>query len=173
MEVMEAVKTRRSTRSFKLQKLPSKVIKGIEEAIMHSPSGSNAQESHFVIVQEERQMRSIKRFAPGLSGNPAAIVVLCSNTAESLTRGGADTAEVLRFINLGITASYIFLVAHSKGIGNCPVRSFHRESIKKIIGLPEEVEPELLISLGYADTPPRPKTNKQVKEIVSYERYRN
>lgn len=171
MEVTEAVKTRRSTRSFEQRALPPELMKEIEHAILSSPSGSNAQESHFVIVQDEKQIKNIKRFAPGLSGNPAAIVVLCSNAKESLVRGGRDTEEVLRFVNLGIAAAYILLTAHSEGIGNCPVRSFHRESISRILNLPAEIEPELLISLGYADMPPRPKTSKQVQEVLSYEHY--
>jgi albonoursin synthase len=173
MEVMEAVKSRRSTRSFEPRKLPSELIQDIESAIVNSPSGSNAQESHFVIVQNEAQLRLIKRFAPGLSGDPAAVIVLCSNATESLNRGGVDTAEVLRFVNLGIAAAYILLAAHSNGVGNCPVRSFHREAIKKVLGLPEDVEPELLISLGFSNTPPRPKTSKQALEVISYDKYPN
>lgn len=171
MEVIEAVKTRRSARSFDERALPQEVVEAIEEAILHSPSGSNAQESHFVIVQDRDQIKRIKRFAPGLSGEPAAVVVLCSNASESLVRGGVDTAEVLRFVNLGIAAAYILLAAHSDGVGSCPVRSFHKDSIKKILVLPDEVEPELLISLGYADAPPRPKTSKQVQEVISYDYY--
>ncbi|WP_342431711.1 nitroreductase family protein [Neobacillus sp. FSL H8-0543] len=173
MKVIDAVKSRRSTRSFEQRTLPPEMIQEIENAILHSPSGSNAQESHFVIVQDEQQLRLIKRFAPGLSGDPAAVVVLCSNATESLIRGGIDTAEVLRFVNLGIAAAYILLIAHSNDIGNCPVRSFHRESIKKVLGLPEEIEPELLISLGYADMPPRSKTSKKVLEVISYDQYGN
>ncbi|MFC0414018.1 nitroreductase family protein [Cytobacillus solani] len=171
MEVIEAVKTRRSTRSFDPRVLPTEIMKDIENAILNSPSGSNAQESHFVIVQDERQIKNMKRFAPGLSGNPAAIVVLCSNANESFIRGGKDSEEVLRFVNLGIAAAYILLTAHSDGVGNCPVRSFHKESIKRILDLPPEIEPELLISLGYADRPPRPKTSKHVQEVISFDHY--
>lgn len=171
MDVLDAVKTRRSTRSFERQMLPPEVIEAIEDAILHSPSGSNAQESHFVIVQEPFQLKNIKRFAQGLSGEPAAVVVLCSNKTEALVRGGVDSAEVLRFVNLGIAGAYILLAAHSQGVGNCPVRSFHREAIKKILELPMDIEPELLISLGYADQPPRPKNSKPSKEVISHDWY--
>lgn len=171
MEVLDAVKSRRSARSFDQRALPSEIIEGIEHAILSSPSGSNAQESHFVIVQEQDQIKRLKRFAPGLSGEPAAIVVLCSNGTEALIRGGADTAEVLRFVNLGIAAAYILLVTHSLGVANCPVRSFHPKAVKQVLGLPEEVEPELLISLGYTDQPPRPKTSKPAQEVISYDQY--
>lgn len=171
MTVMEAIKSRRSSRSFEQRALPKEIIENIKDAILHSPSGSNAQESHFVIVQDDDQINVIKRFAPGLSGWPAAVVVLCSSEVESLNRGGVDTAEVLRFVNLGIAAAYILLTVQSKGIGSCPVRSFHREAISRILGLPDDVKPELLISLGYPDSPPRPKTSKPAEEVISYDKY--
>jgi nitroreductase len=171
LDVLEAVKTRRSTRSYDNKRLPKEVFEAIEEAILHSPSGSNAQESHFVIVQDPLQIRRIKRFAQGLSGDPAALVVLCTNEAEALARGGIDTAELLRFVNLGIAASYILLTAQSLGVASCPARSFHQKSIKEIVGLPDEVQPELLISLGYANQPPRPKTSKPAREVISYDQY--
>ncbi|WP_126428617.1 nitroreductase family protein [Brevibacillus marinus] len=171
MEVIDALKTRRSARSFERRPLPPEVIQAIEDAVLHSPSGSNAQESHVVIVQDPVQLRRIKRFAQGLSGEPAAIAVLCSNQREALARGGVDTAEVLRFVNLGIAAAYIMLATHSLGVGNCPVRSFHQQAIKEILGLPEDVQPELLISLGYANQPPRPRSSKAVQEVISYDEY--
>lgn len=152
MEALEAIKTRRSVRSFKQVAIPEKIFAVIEEVIMHCPSGGNSQESHFVIIREQEQIRKIKRFAQGVSGMPAAIIVLCTN-------------------NLGIAASYIMLATHANGIANCPVRSFHQAAIKKIIGLPEEIEPELLISLGYADHTPRPKNVKSLTEVISYEQY--
>lgn len=171
MDVIDAVRTRRSTRKFEQRPLTREMIEAIETAIRHSPSGSNARESHFVIVQDPGQIRCMKRFAPGLSGDPSAVVVLCSNQREALERGGADTAETLRFVNMGIAASYILLTTYSLGLGNCPVRSFHRGAIKEIVALPEDVEPELLITLGYPAEPPRPKTNKPTTEVISYDRY--
>ncbi|GAX91750.1 nitroreductase family protein [Effusibacillus lacus] len=171
MNVLDAIKIRRSIRSFERRSLPPEVIQSIEDAILHSPSGSNAQESHFVIVQDPDQIRRIKRFAQGLSGDPAAVVVLCTNKEEALARGGLDTAEVLRFVNLGIAAAYILLTASSLEVGSCPARSFHQKAIKEILGLPEGIEPELLISLGYSNQPPRPKSSKPVREVISYDQY--
>ncbi|TWT03635.1 nitroreductase family protein [Planomicrobium sp. CPCC 101079] len=171
MDTLEAMKTRRSSRSFEDRPVPKEVIAVIEDAIMHSPSGSNAQESHFVIVQNQEQIRRIKRFAQGVSGKPPVLVVLCSNKNEALVRGGVDTLEVLRFVNLGIVASQILLAAQSQGVGSCPARSFHKKSIKEILGLPEEIEPELLISLGYSNEKPRQKTIKSAKEVISHDKY--
>ncbi|CAM5372516.1 MULTISPECIES: nitroreductase family protein [Niallia] len=174
MDVLEAIKTRRSSRAFAERGgLPQEIVDSIAQSILHSPSGSNAQESHFLIVQNEEQIKSIKRFSPGLSGDPEAVIVLCSNPAEALHKGGKDSEEVLRFVNLGIAAAYILLSTHSLGVGNCPVRSFHKEAIKKLLELPHEMEPELLISLGYSKESPRKKKNREKEEVISFDRYGN
>ena len=172
LDVLEAIRTRRSTRSYdSARRLPASILEALQEAVLHSPSGSNAQESHFVIVQEPGQIRRVKRFAQGISGNPAAMVALCTNQREALEKGGIDTAETLRFINLGIAAAYILLTAQSLGVSSCPVRSFHAKAVQQVLGLLEDIVPELLITLGYADKPPRPKTSKPSREVVSYDRY--
>lgn len=172
LDVLESIKTRRSTRSYDTKRrLPRDIFEALEEAVLNSPSGSNAQESHFVIVQEPDQIRRVKRFAQGVSGNPAAVVVLCTNQKEALEKGGSDTAEALRFVNLGIAAAYIMLTAQSLDVSSCPARSFHPKAVQQLLGLPEEVVPELLITLGYADQPPRPKTSKPSREVISYDQY--
>lgn len=172
MDVLEAIETRRSSRSFQENKeLSSEIIEAVEQSILHSPSGSNAQESHFIIVQDKEQLKRIKRFSPGLSGNPSAVIVLCSNPTEALNKGGKDSEEVLRFVNLGIVAAYILLSTHTLGIGNCPVRSFHKEAIKTLLELPNEMEPELLISLGYSKEAPRKKNSRLKEEVISFDKY--
>ncbi|MFC5449371.1 nitroreductase family protein [Paenibacillus aestuarii] len=172
LNVLESIKTRRSTRSYDTaRRLPEDIFAALEEAVLNSPSGSNAQESHFVIVQDPHQIRRVKRFAQGVSGNPAAVVVLCTNQKEALEKGGVDTAETLRFVNLGIAAAYILLTAQSLGVSSCPARSFHTKAVQQLLRLPEDVVPELLITLGYADQPPRPKTSKPSREVISYDQY--
>lgn len=171
MDVFDAIAQRRSTRSFEKRAIPADVIEKIESSILYSPSGSNSQESHIVVVQDEGQIRRMNRFSPGLSGEPPAIVVLCSNTELALETGGKDTVEVLRFVNLGIAASYIMLSAQSIGVGTCPIRGFHKGAIKEILDLPENIDPELMICLGYANQPPRPKKGKLNKEVISHDRY--
>lgn len=171
MDVLEAIRTRRSTRAFRAEPLSDDVIRAVEDAVLHSPSGSNAQDFHAILVRDQQQIRRIRRFAPGLAGTPAAVVVMCSNRVEARRRGGRDGEAALRLINTGIATAYILLATHGLGVGNCPVRSFHRGAVKRLLGLPPEVDPELLIALGYPAAPPRSKKSKPVTEVVSYERY--
>ncbi len=42
-----------------------------------------------------------------------------------------------------------------------------------MLALPHEMEPELLISLGYSKESPRKKKNREKKEVISFDRYGN
>jgi nitroreductase len=55
--------------------------------------------------------------------------------------------------------------------GSCPVASFNRLAIRELLGIPEYVEPVLMVSLGYPEEWPRPPTRRPLEEVVHYERY--
>jgi nitroreductase len=39
--------------------------------------------------------------------------------------------------------------AHAVGLGSCPVTSFRRAAVACLLGLPEGVEPRLVVRLGH------------------------
>jgi len=111
VEVMEAIRSRRSIRKFKDEPVPADVLSRLEEAFVRSPSASNAQEGHMVLVSDGEQVRRVERFAPGLSGKPPALIVLCCNQEVALEGGGQEGAELLRYMNVGFSAAEIILAA--------------------------------------------------------------
>jgi nitroreductase len=44
------------------------------------------------------------------------------------------------------------LAAHSLGVGAGPVTSFSREAVRVILNIPPNLEPYLMVTLGYAAT---------------------
>ena len=53
MDVIEAIKTRRSVRAFKTAPVPQAVLREIMEAAIHSPSGQNTQPWHITVISGE------------------------------------------------------------------------------------------------------------------------
>lgn len=53
MEIIEAIRTRRSIRSFKPEPVPRKVLEEILDACRWAPSGGNAQPWHFAVLGGE------------------------------------------------------------------------------------------------------------------------
>jgi len=70
--------------------------------------------------------------------------------------------------SLAAAIQNILLAAHAKGLGACwfcaPL--FCQETVRRVLGMPDEVEPQALIVIGYPAEQPEPPPRKSLKEIV-------
>ena len=161
MEVLEAIKTRRSVRSFKAEPISDDDAAKILEAARWAPSGGNRQAWTFVYIKDPRVLSMVKTCSTGFYGDAvAAIVVGVQGGGLELRYGG------IGFLDVGFAAENICLAAHALGIGSCPIASFNKEAIKMIVNAPEGWEPALVISLGYPDRFPNPPRRKTLSEVV-------
>ena len=75
--------------------------------------------------------------------------------------------------SLGAAIQNMLLTAHSKGLGACwycaPV--FSKEMVRKVLRIPEEVEPQALIPLGYPAEKPLMPRRKSLGEIAFWGRW--
>ena len=171
MELFEAIGTRRSIRKYRPDPIARESMQRLVQVLQHSPMASNGQELRLVVVEDPDRIRAIRRFAPGLSGNPTALLVLAADKEVAYARGGSDGRDVAVYINTGVALAYLLLAAHGLGLGACPVRSFHAGAVRTVVDLPETVEPIMLMSLGYPAEAPRPKAVPPLDEVIFYERY--
>ena len=56
--------------------------------------------------------------------------------------------------------------AHSLGLGACPMTAFQPPEFTKILDLPENLVPTVMVSIGYAAEAGMPKVRRSVDEIV-------
>ncbi|AHF80987.1 nitroreductase family protein [Thermococcus paralvinellae] len=166
---MEIIKGRRAVRDFRDKEIPKEKLMAILEAGIWAPSGSNIQPWEFILVTEKAMIEKIKLISPGLFGNPTAIVVLCINR-ERAKRGGR-LGGITALMDISMAAQNMMLIAYSMGIGSCPIVSFSKSAWKELIGIPEHVEPVLILSLGYPKFWPKPPKRRPLEEVVHVERY--
>ncbi len=96
-------------------------------------------------------------------GAPVAIIVLMDKIFPKL-----------RYLDVGLSVSYLLLAAEGKGLSTCPIGlvTEYGDDIKAVLNIPEEKEVLLAIALGYADeTAPENdfKTDREpLKEILTW-----
>jgi nitroreductase len=166
--VLEAIKGRRSVRSFRDGRIPEDHLKVVLEAAVWAPSGSNAQPWEFVVVRDRSTVEKIKLFSPGLFGDPDTLVVLCVNRERIKGRGPKELVAVM---DVAMAAQNMMLAAYSLGIGSCPIASFNKTAVKELLDIPEHVDPILMVSLGYPDRWPEPPRRRPLEEVVHYGKY--
>ena len=166
MDLLDAINGRRSVRRFKSDPVPEEALRSLIEAASMAPSGSNVQAWKFGLVTDPELVRAVDRFSPGMGGNPPAVIAVCSDRRYALERGGVFAAETMAQLDAAYASQNIMLAAHAMGLGTCAIKSYNEPAVRRLLQLPEHIELELLISLGYPDCEPRTPRRKGFDEIA-------
>ncbi|MCC3145317.1 nitroreductase family protein [Halanaerobium sp. Z-7514] len=167
-ELLNLIKKRRSIRNFRNDKIARDDLAELVEAAIWAPSGGNIQSWRFIIVDDDVLLEKIDAFSPGLSGNPPALIILCYDKNLAYKKGGKFGRDILSRMDISMAAQNIMLLAAEKALASCPVKSFNRGALIELLKLPDKIEPELLISVGYSFVEPPPPKRDKLEEICYF-----
>lgn len=167
MNVLEAIKARRSIRQFTDEPIGREALEKLLDAARWAPTASNQQRWRFVVVTSPSVKRLIKKFAPGIFIMPAAFIVICVEKEP----GTNPWAEATYLADCAIAAQNIMLAAWEMGIGSCPALSYAKVAVQEILNLPEDIEPLLIVSLGYPAEDPTPPPRLELSQIAFVDEY--
>jgi nitroreductase len=74
-------------------------------------------------------------------------------------------------VDIAIVTDHLILAATELGLGTCFIAAFDALNARKVLALPEDVEPILFTPLGYPNDFPRIKARKNLEELVRYEHW--
>jgi len=167
MDVFEAIKGRRSIRQFTDEPIGKDALEKLLDAARWAPTASNQQRWRFVVVTSPAVKELIKKFAPGIFVMPAAFIVICAGKEA----GANPWDEVTYLADCAIAAQNIMLAAYEMGIGSCPALSYAKVAVQEILNLPEDVEPLLIVTLGYPAEDPAPPPRLELNQIAFMDEY--
>jgi nitroreductase len=169
MDVMEAIKQRRSIRKYRDRPVEDEKLKRILEAGRLAPSAANRQEWRYIIVRDKETRQNLMKAAKGqpFVGEAPIVIAACAETDNHVMTCG----QLCYPIDLAISIDHMTLKAVDEGLGTCWIGAFYEDEVKKILGVPEDVHVVELLTLGYpADIPP-PRPRLTMSEIVHYEKW--
>jgi nitroreductase len=168
VELMDALRTRRSVRQWSAEPIPDEQLTELVEAAARAPSGSNNQPWVFVIIREKGRIRRLRAAAPGIAGRAAAVVLIClDHRRGDEQQGGPEYDMVL--MSLGAAMQNLLLAAHDQGLGACAIGSFHHASLASIVTLPSYLELKLLVALGHPVRQPKAPALRPLGEVCYFE----
>ena len=179
MDLMEAVKGRRSIRKYKSDPVPEEVLGKVLESIRWAPSWANTQCTEIIVVKDPKVKSEL---ASTLSkGNPAlsamtdapVVVVLCGKKGVSgFKKGEASTVkgDWLMF-DTGMAMQNLCLTAHTLGLGTVVIGLFDHKKAEEILGVAQDIEVVAMTPLGYRATEGSAPRRKEIPEFVYYEKY--
>ncbi|MCB2227505.1 MAG: nitroreductase family protein [Desulfarculaceae bacterium] len=157
MDLMEAIRERRSIRKYEDKPIPQEVVDQLMEAVMWSPSWANTQCWELVKV-DDPAVREALQASMG-KGNPAtkAIVsapllfVICARKEASGYYNGVVTTKHgdWMLFDLGIACQNLCLAGHGLGLGSVVVGMFDHDAAGRAVKMPEGYELVAIVPMGY------------------------
>jgi len=194
--LLDVIRDRRSIKEYSSKEISKEVFSRILEAGRWAPSAHNAQPWRFIVIKDsvlkqklaedmagrwdedmskngiskERResliMASVKQFGS------APVVIIACLTMEDMDKYPDDQRKKIEYVmavqSVATAIENILLAAHSEGLGSCwfcaPL--FCPDVVRKTLKIPEHVDPQALITLGYPANKPNPPSRKPLEDIA-------
>jgi F420 biosynthesis protein FbiB-like protein len=198
MELFEAIYSRRSIRRYRPEPVPDEVITRLLEAACWAPSAHNRQPWRFAIVTaaevKERLARAMGarlradlerdgvppeviekdtgRSYARITGAPV-VILACLTLADMDVYPDAKRSQaewVMAAQSVAMAVQNLILAAHAEGLGACWMCAplFCPEDVRAALDLPEDWQPQALITLGLPAEPPKEKGRAPLSSRVMY-----
>ena len=169
MEVYEAIRARHSVRSYQDRSVEQEKLARVLEATRLAPSARNEQEWRFVVVTDRAKRKALATEASTQSfmAEAPVIIAACAQSDGRVMRCGQQAYP----IDVAIAVDHLTLAAVAEGLGTCWIGSFDPAQVRRILGIPPEIQVVELLLLGYpSETGTPPKKNRlPLDSIVRYE----
>jgi nitroreductase len=149
MNVFDAIKNRRSVRSYSKKAIPDDVMAKMRQALRWAPSACNFQPWRFILVSDAKLKQGIVEAAHNWSwlADAPVIIIACGFPDEAFKKMGGYGNSI--DIDLAIAIDHLTLAAVEEGLGTCWIGAFDEAAVKPLLNIPDEVKVVAMIPLGY------------------------
>jgi nitroreductase len=159
---------RRSIRDYLERPVEEEKLERILDTGRRAQSAANQQPWHFIVLKkEDRGDFDELLHREGFRRAPV-IILACADRKQAWVRryDGKNYAEV----DTTVAMAAMVDAATAEDLGTCWIASFDPERAKQLLGIPKELEPIGMITIGYPTTPLEhdDKDRKKLSEIVHY-----
>lgn len=177
MQLDEAIRNRRSIRSYQSREVSPELIGEMLDLARHAPSAMNGQPWHFVVIRDrevKERLSEIKRLrcplekrvyvADYLKDAPL-VVAICVERSRSYDR---------ELENGLLAAAFLMLAATSRGLGSVYLSaSRHGDpqlaaDIVELLDLSSDTVPVSLVPIGFPAERPSTKELRPLSEMIAY-----
>ena len=170
--VINNIMTRCSVREFTNQPISQDTLDLIVKAGMAAPSAVNKQPWAFVVINDRSMLDSLNAIADRFNLKTAtAAIVVCGDMSKAL-EGEAREYWVQ---DCSAATENILLAAHAYGLGAVWCGVYPNQevlpAVTKTLGLPENIIPLNIITMGYPDDDNAKPKDKFNRDNIHYNRW--
>ena len=170
-EALKPILERRSCRSYTDQPVSDETLQTLLRAGMVAPSAKNSQPWEFLVLRDEKLKAAVSAVGTHwgmLKDAPLGILVLANLKDYKATHTDFFVQDC------SAATQNILLAAQAVGLGGVWLGLYPNEErileLRKLCGIPEDIIPVTLVSIGYPTQRPHPHTTFHEAK-VHYDRY--
>lgn len=155
MDILDAFLTRRTVRKYRPAPVNAAQVRWLLEAAMAAPSAADARPWQFVVVDRRDLLDRLESAMPHceMLKTAALAVLVCADPSREKIPGFWPQ-------DCAVATEHVHLAAHALGLGSCwigihPVPD-REQAVRRILGVPENLMPFALVSIGAPDEVPGP-----------------
>jgi len=174
VDVLEAIKSRRSVRAFTNKPVSDEEVMKLIDAARWAPSAGNIQPWEFVIVRNPEIKRGLSAAALDQTFIEEApvVIVVCANQLRSGSGYGSRGVNLYCLQDTAAAIQNMLLAAHALGLATCWIGAFYEEEARKVLHIPNGVRPIAIIPVGHPAEKPEVPDRRPLNEIVHHETFR-
>ena len=181
MDVVEAIKNRRTIRAYKMTQLSEETLNIILEAGRLAPSWGNTQTWRWIVIKDQNMKARIAEevLRPGNRGTEAVktapvVVAACAELQKAGFRDGkpsTNKGDYWYMFDAALALENMVLAAESLGLGTLFIGGMNAEKVEKLLGIPQGYACVVLMVLGYPDEEPEARPRKEMTDLVYKEMF--
>jgi nitroreductase len=176
VQFQEVVRGRRMVRRYRAAPVAAGTLERILDTSLRGPSAGFAQGVHLVVVTDAERRAAIARACgepehvrqgrdPWLSVAPVHVVLAVnpgdyrarySEPDKSASTAPDDWPVPWWWVDGGAALMLLLLAATDEGLGAGVLQIADRDAMRRLLGIPADVEPMILVTLGHAADDPGP-----------------
>jgi len=174
MNIEECIKTRRSIRKYKVKEIDWEKIVRIVDAGKFAPSAGNIQNWKFVVVRDDsvREKLSAAAFDQDWMNDAPVHIVVVGEPSKAQRFYGARGERLYTIQGCAAAVENMLLVAYELGLGSCWVGAFDEGKVKRVLNMTEDVVPQAIITIGYADEKPDMPSRREMEHTIYLDKWK-
>jgi nitroreductase len=186
MDILQAIRERRSIRRYKPDPISDVVLEKVLEAARWAPSWKNTQCQRFLVVRDKGTKNKLAdaliadpKIGPTNPSDmairiaPVVVVAFAQMGLSGYNNGKLDTdkGENWYLFDVGLAMQNLMLAAHALGLATVPAGLSDATKVAKILNIPDGYQVVTMTPLGYPDVEPKDRPRKELAEVVYYEKF--
>ncbi len=164
------VESRRTCRDYQKKEVPLDKVAEILETAHLAPSSGNLQNWQFIVVRDQKKREKISKISTDqvwMADAPVHIII-CNNKDDVL-KEYPGKGELYSTQNCAIAATHLMLKAEELKLVTAWIGAFDSYELGKLLDIPDNITPEIIITLGYPNTIDEDQYREDIKFLTFFE----